>query len=144
MTEPNLTDEQLETLLDDLEIEKAPDSLTHRLMSIPETEPAPAGDGQNKGWLPSWLPGWVLGPAFAAAPLALFVALMMQPRTPSDAEVQQARQDLAVAFSYIQGASQYTGLQIQSVLGEGLEKSVTEPLSRHMPFTEQSRKETTS
>ena len=144
MTQPTLTDEQLETLLNDLEIEKAPDSLTQRLVAIPESEPAPASEGQGKSWLPSWLPGWVIGPAFAAAPLALFVALMMQPRTPSDAEVQQARQDLAVAFSYIQGASQYTGLQIQAVLGEGLEKSVTAPLSRHMPYTEQSRKETTS
>lgn len=135
-----LNDDQLERLLDELDIEKAPASLNRRLMAISETEPPPRPDRSRKGWLPAWL----LAPAFAAAPLALFVALMMQPKTPSDAEVLQARQDLALAFEYIQGVSADTGLQIQGVLGDGLNKSIKGPLSRHMPYTEQSHKETRS
>jgi hypothetical protein len=141
--EQQLTDEQLDRLLDGLEIEKAPPGLSRRLMAIPDTQPAPAsqpGRERKRGWLP----GWLLAPVFAAAPLALFLALMMQPQTPSEVEVRQAQQDLAVAFEYIQGVGDYTGVQIHDILGAGLQRSVKEPLSRHMPYTEQSQQETTS
>ncbi len=62
------TDEQLEAMLQQLEIEKAPASLSSRLYRIPEEE-------SNKGWKWPWqwfsnpMPQWVMAPALAAVPL---------------------------------------------------------------------------
>jgi hypothetical protein len=68
----------------------------------------------------------------------------MQDRGPSADEVEQARQDLAVAFAYLDKAGVRTGNEIQNILGSELRHSVKEPLSEHMPFTEQFRKEETT
>lgn len=139
----NLTDEQLEAMLAELEVEKAPASLTSRLNRIPEEEAA-------KGWKWPWQwfsvpqPRWVMAPAMAVAAVAVLTVSLNLERGPSDAEVEQARQDLAVAFAYMDKVSVRTGDEIQSVLDHGLRKTVKQPLSEHMPFTEQSRKEKTS
>jgi hypothetical protein len=90
----------------------------------------------------------VLVPAFAAALLAVGVVLTLPKTTlvdrPSQAEVLQARQDLALAFSYIDKAGVITGREIQSVLGAELVHPVKDNLSKHIPFTEQSLKEKTT
>lgn len=130
---------QLDALLAQLEIEQAPPSLTRRLHRIPLEE-----RGRETWWqrLQSRLqaPQWVLVPTAAAGILALGVVLMM-PRQPSQEEILQARQDLAVAFGYIDRAGVLTGQEIQSVLGEELRLPVKENLSKHIPFTKQFRKE---
>ncbi len=140
---PNLTDEQLEAMLAELEIEKAPASLTSRLNRIPEEE---AGKGWKWPW--QWFtapqPRWVMAPAMAVAAVAVLTVALNQQRGPSDAEVEQARQDLAVAFAYMDKVGVRTGNEIQAVLDNGLRKTVKQPLSEHMPFTEQSRKEKTT
>jgi hypothetical protein len=133
---------QLDALMAGLEIEHAPPSLTRRLYRIPEEE---AG---REAWWKRLLtvgakPRWVLVPALAAGVLAIGVALLL-PRQPSPEEVFQARQDLAVAFSYIDRAGVLTGYEIQSVLGGELRHTVKDNLSRSIPFTEQSRKEETT
>ena len=139
----NLTDEQLEAMLAELEIERAPASLTSRLNRIPEEE-------SQKGWKWPWqwsfgpAPSWVMAPAMAAIAVAVVTVALMQDRGPSAAEVEQARQDLAIAFAYIDKAGMRTGNEIQSILGGELRKTVKQPLSEHMPFTEQFRKEETS
>ena len=76
--------------------------------------------------------------------LGLIGLVLMQPQQPSQADVEQARQDLAVAFAYLDKAGLRTGDEIQSILGRELRQSVKEPLSRYMPYTEQFRKEETS
>lgn len=136
-------DEQIERMMERLTIEKAPPTLSARLHRIPEEEGRKAHQkASRRAWLGSGrFPRWVLAPAFAAVPLALLVVMMMQPRQPSRAEVEQARQDLAVAFSYIDRVGLLTGNEIQSVLGAELRHSVKAPLSEHIPFTEQSHKE---
>jgi len=132
-------DRQLEVLLAGLEIEQAPPSLTRRLHRIPLQE------RDRESWWqklqPSLLaPRWVVVPALAAAVLVLGVVLMM-PRQPSQEEIFQARQDLAVDFGYIERAGVLTGEEIRSILGQELRLPVKENLSKHIPFTEQFRKE---
>ena len=137
-----LLDRQLDTLMAELEIEQAPPSLTRRLHRIPAEE-----QGRESWWrrlLPSGAaPRWVLVPALAAGVLAIGMALLL-PRQPSPDAVFQARQDLAMAFSYIDKAGALTGREIQSVLGGELRHTVKDNLSKSIPFTEQSRKEETT
>jgi len=85
-----------------------------------------------------------MAPAFAAIPLLVLAVVLMQPRQPSPADVEQARQDLAIAFAYLDKVGYRTGSEIQSVLGGELRHSVKGNLSEHIPFTEQSRKEETT
>lgn len=133
-------DRQLEALLEQLEIEQAPPGLTRRLYRIPLDEA-----GQGRWWqkLLAPQPRWVLAPALAAAVLVLGIVLIM-PRQPSEDEIRQARQDLAVAFSYIERAGVVTGQEIHSAIGGELHRTVKENLSKHIPFTEQFRKEETT
>ena len=142
-----LTDEQLEAMLAELEIETAPASLSSRLNRIPEEE-SRRGWARPRQWFTQWFgnpaPRWVLAPAFAAVPLVVLAVVMMQDRGPTAAEVEQARQDLAFAFSYLDKAGVRTGNEIQSILGGELRHSVKDPLSEHLPFTKQFRKEDTT
>ena len=143
-------DAEISAMLEQLGVEKAPARLTRRLMRIPEEEGARR---QRWSWpkfriLPAQTPPWfrtpVMAPALAAVPLAILAVVLLQPRQPSDAEIEQARQDLAVAFAYLDKAGYRAGHEIQAVLGGELRHSVKDTLSRHMPFTEQSSKEETS
>mgnify|MGYP001828316896 CR=1 FL=1 len=133
----------LESLLEQLEVESAPASLTSRLYRIPEEE-------SSKGWKWPWqwnfnpAPRWVMAPALAAVPLLVIGLVLMQPQQPSKADVEQARQDLAIAFAYLDKAGLRAGEEIQSVLGEDPRHRVQAPLSRHPPSTEHDRKEETS
>jgi hypothetical protein len=144
--QPDRYEEQLDALFKQLGVEKAPRSLTRRLHRIPREE------GYAAGWRrllqPLAAPRWVLVPAFAAALLAVGAVLILPdlslPSRPSQAEVLQARQDLALAFSYIDKAGVITGREIQSVLGAELVHPVKDNLSKHIPFTEQSLKEKTT
>ena len=149
--DPDRYEAQLDALFRHVGIEKAPPSLTRRLHRIP------AEEGQEAGWRrllrPAAFPRRVLVPAFAAALLAVGVVLTLPersvphsnvPQRPSQAEVLQARQDLALAFKYIDKAGVITGREIQSVLGDELIGPVKDNLSKHIPFTEQSLKEETT
>jgi hypothetical protein len=145
-TDDKTLDAQIDAMMEQLTIEKAPASLTFRLNRIPEEESRKARSKASR-W--SWLkagpvPRWVLAPAFAAVPLLVAIVVLMQPRQPSPAEIQQARQDLAVAFAYIDKVGLLTSNEIQSVLGAELRRGVKEPLSEHMPFTKQPLKEETT
>ncbi len=140
------TEQQIEKMMGQLAIEKAPASLSARLHRIPEEEGRKERRKQPR-W--SWLrtgpfPRWVLAPAFAAIPLLVIAVMLMQSRQPSPAEVEQARHDLAIAFSYLDKVGFRTGNEIQTVLGAELRHSVKDPLLEHLPFTEQSHKEETS
>jgi hypothetical protein len=136
-------DAQIEKMMSKLTLEKAPASLSARLHRIPDEESAKQRSRKSR-W--SWLkagpvPKWVLAPAMAAVPLLVIVVLLMQPTQPSQADIEQARRDLAVAFAYLDKVGYRTGNEIQSVLGGELRHVVKGPLSEHIPFTEQSLKE---
>ena len=139
-------DTQIEAMMEQLKIEKAPASLSLRLNRIPEEETRKERLKEGR-W--SWLKSgsfrrWALVPAFAAVPLVVAIVMLMQPRQPSPVEVEQARQQLAVAFFYLDKVGYRTGNEIKNVLGAELRHSVKEPLSEHMPFTDQSLKEETT
>jgi hypothetical protein len=126
---------QIIAMLEKLDIEKAPASLSRRLKRIPREE-------RRKDRQGFWqLPRWAMAPAFAAVPLLVLVAVLMQARQPSPGDVEQARQDLAVAFAYLDKVGSRTGSEIQTVLGGELRHNVKDKLSEHLPFTKQSRKE---
>jgi hypothetical protein len=141
-----LLDRQLDALFEQIEIEKAPASLTRRLHRIPQ-EQRDRAEWWKRLLSPVQAPRWVLVPALAAALLVVGVFLTV-PRQPSQDEIFQARQDLAVAFSYIDKAGALTGREIRSALGGELRDELRDPvkenLSKHIPFTEQSRKEDTT
>ena len=135
-------DAQLDALMEQLTVEKAPASLTRRLKAIPREQ---ARAGSRWSWLtPPQFPRWAMAPAFAAIPLLVVAVMLMQPRQPSAAEVEQARQDLIVAFTYMDKVGVRTGSEIQTILGSELRRGVKDTLSEHLPFTEQSLKEETT
>jgi hypothetical protein len=137
-----ILDAQIEAMMAQLEVEKAPASLSRRLQRIPGEQ----GRKQNPwSWLfPGQFPRWAMAPAFAAVPLLVLAVVLMQPRQPSEAEIEQARQDLAIAFAYLDKVGYRTGSEIHSILGGELRQGVKDSLSEHIPFTEQSRKEETT
>ncbi len=137
-----ITEAELDSLMEQLTIEKAPASLRRRLQRIPREERGRAGFWS---WLfPEQFPRWAMAPAFAAVPLLVLAVVLMQPRQPSPTEVEQARQDLAVAFAYMDKVGLRTSSEIKTVLGGELRRGVKDTLSEHIPFTEQSLKEETT
>lgn len=133
---------QIDAMMEQLTIEKAPASLSRRLKRIPREQ-----GGKETWWswlIPAQFPRWAMAPAFAAIPLIVLAVVLMQPSQPSAAEVEQARQDLALAFAYLDKVGYRTGTEIQTVLGGELRHGVKDELSKHIPFTEQSRKEDTT
>jgi hypothetical protein len=139
-------DAQIDRMLEQLTIEKAPASLSARLHRIPDEESRKERKKESR-W--SWLklgpvPRWALAPAFAAVPLLVIAVFLLQPKEPSAADIEQARQDLSVAFTYLDKVGLRTGNEIHHVLGAELRRSVKGPLSEHIPFTEQSLKEETT
>lgn len=135
-------DRALEQLFGQITIERTPASLRRRLRRIP-LEQQPRERWWQRLLAPTPGPRWVLVPALAAAVLVVGIVLVM-PRQPSQQDVLQARQDLAVAFSYIEQAGLATSREIESALGDGLRHPVKDSLSEHIPFTRQFRKEESS
>lgn len=135
-------DRELEALLSELRLEKAPRSLTRRLRRIPR------GEGGAPAWWqalrsPDPARRWLLAPALAAALLVVGIVLLL-PQQPSRQEILQARQELAVAFQYIDKAGVLAGREIQATLGDELRRPIRDSLSKHIPFTEQNLKEDTT
>ena len=121
---------ELQRGMDHLGIERAPASLRKKLRQIPRAE---------KPFLRQRR--WVMTTAMACVPLIAITVVLMQPSQPSQADVEQARQDLALAFTYIDKVGYRTGDYMQRVLGAELRRGVTDNLSRHFPYTEQSHEE---
>ena len=128
----------LQASLDELEIERAPASLRKRLADIPRAEKK-----EKARWF--GLPRWAPAGAMAAIPL-LVVVMVMQPKQPeyTEAEVMQARQDLAVAFAYLDRIGERTSRHIQAELTEELTSGVNENVSRYMPYTKHKEQEENS
>ncbi len=121
---------QLQRSMDSIGIEQAPARLRRKLRDIPRNN--------RQSQRPR---RWVMTTAMASIALLAIGLVLTQPQQPSQAEVEQARQDLAVAFTYINRIGAITGERIHSVLAAQLRHGVTDNLSKHIPFTEQFRKE---
>ena len=90
-------DSQIESMMEQLTIEKAPASLSLRLNRIPEEESRKERLKERRwSWLkPGSFPRWAMVPAFAAVPLLVAVVMLMQPRQPSPEEVEQGEMQVA-------------------------------------------------
>lgn len=129
---------ELGAMMEGLGVEKAPASLRRKLRRIPREEKR-----RDRQW--SWQqPRWVLVPAMAAAAVLAVGIAVMQPRQPSQAEIEQARQELAVAFAYLDRVGHRTGDEIDSILGGELRDTVKGNLTKHLLFNEQSLEEETT
>jgi anti-sigma-K factor RskA len=133
---------QLRAELANLPQERAPDSLRQKLQRIPaEHAPrtAPARTGKSSGQGLRWFqPRWVM--ALAAVPLVILIGLyqpgpreaedpgrsLAGPTPPTAAELAQARQDLALAFAYLDKAGRVTGREIEYTIGTGMRDPVKE------------------
>ena len=124
---------ELQRDMDRLGIETAPKSLRKKLRRIPRE--------QRTGWRPQ---RWVLATTMAAVPVLVMAITMMLPQQPSAAEIEQARQDLAIAFTYIERVGSRTGIILDDVLETELQDTVTDNISKHIPYIEPSQEEKNS
>lgn len=135
---------QLQRLMSTLPVERAPDSLREKLRRIPAEQESIAlvenghrarvrkaaqqAEAGRRRWF-AFDPRWAM--ALAAVPLVVVIGMQFSgPRAPSEAELAQARQDLALAFSYLQKASEVTGREIEQSIGTGMRDPVTESTIR--------------
>ena len=114
---------QLQQLMGDIKVERAPSSLGKRLRAIPREQRPAAGINLFK-------PRWVA--VLAAVPLAIIAVSVMQPETPSGAEIAKARQELAIAFAYLDRAGQFTGREIESNVGHTMADAITGSVIRNI------------
>ena len=123
---------QLQKAMDAIRVERAPDSLRKRLRAIPgQQRPAPAFRVLQ--------PRWVM--ALAVVPLVIFSVNLMQPEEPSAQEIAKARQDLAIAFAYIDKAGQFTGREIESTVGNTMSDAIAGSVIRNIKSQNENSKE---
>lgn len=117
---------QLQQMMAALPQDRAPASLTKRLLAVPAEQKAARKAGQKAGnatTARSWFrPGWVM--AVAAVPLVVIAVNMMQPKQPSPQEIAQARHDLAIAFGYLDKAGRMTGREIENQVGNTMTDAI--------------------
>ena len=124
---------ELQRDMDQIGLEQAPASLRKKLRRIPREQKALQRPQR-----------WVWATAMAVVPILAIGITLMQPRQPSEADVEQARQDLSVAFAYIDKVGSRTGGVLQSVLATELQQNVTDNISKHIPYTHSSQEEKNS
>lgn len=121
---------QLQQALEGLRPEPAPASLRRKLKKIPREHAA----------RPMFLqPRWAA--AFAVVPLAVLSLWLTQPREPSQAEIERAAAELAIAFAYIEQVSGRTLGRIEQEVGGELNKAVGESVIRSIPQSESKEKQ---
>lgn len=123
---------QLQQVMDAIPVERAPASLGKRLRAIPrEQRPAPG--------IRLFQPRWVM--ALAAVPLAIIAVSLMQPETPSEAELDRARQELAIAFAYLDKAGAITGRRIEATVSHTMADAVTGSVNKAIKLQNENSKE---
>ncbi len=108
---------QLQQSLHRLPVQRAPRSLRRKLQRIGEE------DRNERAASIPWL-RW--GAMAAAIPLLLVVSFGDRQQTPSAAEIEQGRRDLAVALGYLGRAGQKAALQIDGSISRGVVGSIRE------------------
>lgn len=112
---------QLQQAMESVKVERAPDSLRKRLRVIPAEQ-------RPKQVFRLFQPRWAM--ALASIPLVIIAVSLMQPDTPSQSELAQARQDMAIAFAYLDRAGVITGREIESTVGQTMANAVTHSVNR--------------
>ena len=123
---------QLQKAMDEIRVEPAPASLRKKLKAIPRQHRV----------RPSFnilQPRWVM--AAAVIPLVVAMVSFMQPNTPSAAEIEKARQDLALAFTYLDKAGQFTSREIESSIGNTMTDAIAGSIIRNVKSQYETPKE---
>jgi anti-sigma factor RsiW len=123
---------QLQQLMNGIGVERAPASLTKRLKAIPREQ-------KPKQAFNLFQPRWVA--ALAVVPLVVISVSLMQPDTPSASEIAKARQDLAIAFAYLDKAGRMTGREIESQVGNTMSDAIAGSLIRNIKSQNENSKE---
>ena len=79
--------------------------------------------------------------ALAAVPLAIIAVNLMQPATPTADELAKARQELAIAFAYLDKAGQFTGREIESAVGNTMSDAIAGSVIRTIKSQNETSKE---
>jgi len=123
---------QLQQALEAVPQQRAPDSLRLKLANIPHEhgKPEKRGEKAARGWLQ---PAWIT--ALAAVPLLLIALSLRGPeqshvKEPSIAELEQARQELAVAFGYLEKVTRKASLEIGTTVNSEMQQSINENMIR--------------
>jgi hypothetical protein len=134
---------QLQRAMDSVRVERAPASLTKRLRAIPREQRTTPNFNILKPFLAIAQAG--LRPQLLAiatvVPLILITVSLMQPDTPSAQEIEQARQDLAIAFAYLDKAGQFTGREIESTVGNTMSDAIAGSVIRTIKSQNETSKE---
>ena len=107
--------QQLQQALHNIPAQRAPRSLRKKLQQIGQEE-----GKQHAGFMPWWR--W--GAIAAAIPLLLMVSLGDRSQSPSTAEIEQGRRDLAVALGYLGRAGQRTAMTIDGSISRDVVGSI--------------------
>jgi anti-sigma factor RsiW len=111
---------QLQRAMEHVQVETAPASLRRKLRRVPREH------------RPVYLqPRFAM--AMAVVPLLVVSMVLMQTRQPSQAEIEQARQQLAIAFAYIDQVSDRTFDRIGNEVGGELKDAVGGSVIRSIP-----------
>ena len=114
---------QLQRAMEHVRLEKAPASLKRKLRRIP---------GSHRPLYAQ--PRWAV--ALAAVPVLVVSVVLMQPDTPSRAEVEQARRELATAFAYIDRVGDRALNRIELEVGGELKDAVGGSVMKSIPKSE--------
>jgi hypothetical protein len=109
--------QQLHEAIQCLPAQRTPRSLRRKLRRIGEE------DKSERAAAIPWL-RW--GAIAAAIPLLLMVSLSDRQQTPSPAEIEQGRRDLAVALGYLGRAGRKAALEIDGSISSGVVGSIRE------------------
>jgi len=123
---------QLQQAMDAIRVERAPDSLRKRLRAIPRAH-------RTRPVFSLLQPRWAM--ALAAIPLVVIAVSLMRPDTPSASEIVKARQDMAIAFAYLDKAAVITGREIESTVGHTMADAVTDSVNKAIQSQNLSSKE---
>ncbi len=127
---------QLQQAMDTVHVERAPASLQKRLNAIPREQKAESRSGFTARL---FQPRWAM--ALAAVPLAIIAVNLMQPDTPSTTEIAKARQDLAIAFAYLDRAGSITGREIELKIGQTMADALSGSVNRTFKLQNETSKE---
>jgi anti-sigma factor RsiW len=134
---------QLQQAMDSVHVERAPASLTKRLRAVPREQRPTQNFNILKPFLVIAQAG--IRPQLLAIatviPLILITVSLMQPKTPSTQEIEQARQDLAIAFAYLDKAGQFTGREIESTVGNTMSDAIAGSVIRTIKSQNETSKE---
>ncbi len=118
---------ELQRALDAIPLQAAPDSLRRKLARIPAEH--------RKKTRPAWLentrfrPAWVT--ALAAVPVLMFALSLRGPAEPAvteptAAQISQAQQELAIAFSYLEKVGRKTGQEIGTTVNNEMQQTIND------------------